>query len=455
MTKKLLIISYHFPPDLAVGAIRPAKFAKYLPEFNWQPIVLTVYDKYFGNVDNQNNQCSINVTIHNTYKIPGLRDVYLSFKRLYLSIRKNKDTKQIFQQWTPIENTLQEPGIERLKRYINSLLIWLPDDKAGWILPAVISGLKTISKHDVNAIFTTSPPNSVHLIGFLLKIISKKPWIADFRDPWGCETKPFFVRSKFSDFIENWMEKQIVSKSDYLVSVTPEMTEMLHARHPQATYNKFATIRNGYDSEEMKQFAGIEKHNRFTFTYAGSFYLGRDPEIFLKTLRELISSNKINKDQIHVKFIGNCKYLYGKSIERMVYELDMGDVVTFVDQISRYEAMTEMAKSHVLLLLAPDQPLQIPGKLYEYIGLNASILAVCGPGATANILNKYPKAVVVPPDDIETMKKGILQLFLNSRDQKLNTADDVTDSNFDRRELTEKLVAILENLAPFGRTFRF
>ena len=451
--KKVLIISYHYPPDLAVGAIRPAKFAKNLPHFNIEPIILTVKEKYYEKLDKPeiaNNQVSYE--IYMTIRFPNFRDIYMFVKTILK--KKNSPTQQ--KNGTPqkrdfngdIIYELPETTIEKLKRYFNSIIVWLPDDKTGWILPAVLKGLQLFRNKNIDAIYTTGPPHSVHLIGLLLKILTKKNWVADFRDPWIGAQKPSFVKSIMSDAIENWLEKQVVSKCDHVVSVTPEMTEMFQNRYPNIKKEKFKTIYNGYDSEELEQYKKLKKYDKITFTYAGSFYLGRDPEFFLNALRNLIDEGQVQSDKIQVRFIGNCRYLYDKSIEDIVEQIGLSNIVNFVDHIPRNEVLAEMAKSHILLLLAPDQPLQIPGKIYEYMGLDSYILAICGNGATANILEQYEKAYTVHPDDKKKLSESLSMIFSlaeneNSRNSRPLVVNSEQKKFLERSHLTQKLTVLL------------
>lgn len=157
----------------------------------------------------------------------------------------------------------------------------------------------------------------------------------------------------------------------------------------------------------------------------------------------MISNREIEKYQIHVRFIGSCRYLAGQSIEKIVENLDLCEIVILVDQIPHHEAVTEMARSHVLLLLAPDQPMQVPGKLFEYMGLNSFILAVCGSGATMNVLKQYPRAVIVPPANLDAMKIGILTLMRKNNEQNLDVSRSPWQKDFERKDLAKRLAEVL------------
>ena len=444
MSKKVLIISYHYPPDLAIGAIRSEKFVKYLPDFGYEPVVLTVKEKYYDNINSvPSNDCD-NCFINRSFRFPNFRDIYLVLKN---KLPSNFQSKDNLVRQNPTVKTIQEsaePFRERLKRYFNSIVVWSPDDKNGWIIPALWRGLCLIRQHNIAAIYTTGPPHSVHIAGLFLKILTGKIWVSDFRDPWRVQDKPVFIRSKLSDIIENYFIKMVVKKSDTVVSVTPEMTDLFHRNYSKISPDKFITIYNGYDSEEFVQYNSIQKYKKVTFAYAGSFYLGRDPEIFLTAIKNLIDRKQIKEDQIDIHFIGNCRYLYERSIEKMVVEIGLKKIVRFTDIIPRHEALMEMAKSHILLLLAQNQPLQIPGKLYEYIGLQRIILGVCGPGATANILKNYDHAVVVSEDNTEAMEEALLKVtsMATSKIDHINDTAEPNTQQFERKKLAGELANI-------------
>lgn len=447
VTKKVLIVSYHFPPDAAVGSIRPAKFAKYLGEYNWEPVILTVKKRYYERLDPTRLEEVKQIVVSRTIKIPTIKDIYLSMKNIYFRKIKSGSLYIEKQKWFPQESRLnpdEEGIVSRMHRYLNSLFVWLPDDKVGWVVPAFFRGLYLIKKHKINSIFTTSPPPSVHLVGLLLKVVTKKYWIADFRDPWFVEQKSFLIRSKLADIIEGWLNRKVIEKSDRIVSVTEEMTEMFKNQGENNLGNKAFNIWNGYDPEELERHSHTQKYNKFTITYAGTFYLDRNPELLLQALGDLIREGRIDRKNVQVRFFGNCRYINGESVEELVVNLNLRDIVVISDPIPHTEILEEIAKAHVLLLLAPDQPLQIPGKVFEYIGLKGSIIAICGEGATNNFLKRYPKAIIVSPDNLDEMKKAILTLMMRSNNNDKESVDNFPYHNYERKHLTKQLAILLE-----------
>jgi len=445
--KKVLIITYHFPPDAVVGSIRPAKFAKYLREFDWEPLILTVKERHYENVDPSMVGEVKEIPTFRTIKLPTIKDIYLFIKNIYLEKIKSSNLYVEKQKWHPQEYRLNpdSEGIaSRIHRYINSLFIWLPDDKVGWVIPAFIKGLWLIKKHKINAILTTSPPPSVHLVGLLLKILTKTFWIADFRDPWLVEQKSPLARSKFGDIVERWLSRKVFEKSDRIVSVTEEMTNMFENEHQITLENKAFTIWNGFDSEDLEKHSHAKKYDKFTITYTGTFYLDRNPELLLLSLSDLIREGSIDREKVQVRFIGDCRYINGKSIEHMITSLNLKNIVTIMDRVPHDEALSEIAKSHALLLLNPEQHWALAGKIFEYVGFGAHILAVCGEGTTTNFLKRYPKATIVPPGNLGAMKKAILTLIEESNIDDREMADNFPYTDYERKHLTKKLAILLE-----------
>jgi glycosyltransferase involved in cell wall biosynthesis len=185
----------------------------------------------------------------------------------------------------------------------------------------------------------------------------------------------------------------------------------LSSRFPQAA-NKFAVIPNGYDPEE---FSGIvkEKEKVFTIAYLGSLYHHRDPEPFLQALSNLIDAGEIPPDQIAIRFVGQCDETRGVPLKTVAAKYRLADTIEILPWLPRAEALEMMARSHVLLLLAEDQPLQIPGKIYDYLGVGSDILAISGEGATADLLAETEAAVVVRPGDQEALKWAIKGFYRN------------------------------------------
>ncbi len=445
MNKRVLFISYHYPPDREIGGQRVAQFVKYLGEAEGQPHVLSVHEKYYQHTDATiNYDQRVLEAATRTMVFPWFRDIYLNFSGL-LKKRHQKTPPAIKEQAAPQTTTGTSEGFfSTCKRYIFSLFFWLPDDKLGWVFPASYKAIQLIRKNNIDVVFTTGPPHSTHLTGLIVKLITGKKWLVDLRDPWVRSQKSPAIRSKLSDNIEKWLEKKVVMKCDLLVSVTQEMTDLYNLRYPECNNSHFQTIYNGYDPEELISFHSVEKNQKITFTYTGELYLDRDPEIFLQAIAHLIKEGQIDQRELSIKLIGRCRYIGAKSVEQIVADLCIEEIVDFIDPVPRDVALLESARSHILILFAQNQPLQVPGKLYEYIGLGAHILGICEKGASQTILSEYSRAVIVEEQSLFCMKKNILAILANvQKDPPDIPVKSVLLQRFDRRNLTRKLYECL------------
>lgn len=445
MSKKVLFISYHYPPDKEIGGQRVAQFVKYLDEVGGQPHALSVHEKYYQHTDDKTNyDQKIIEAVTRTVVFPWFRDIYLKFSGIFK--QQNQEAPAVvFEQAVPNATAAPAEGIlSRCRRYIFSLFFWLPDDKPGWVVPAIYSAIKLIRKHNIDVVITTGPPHSTHLTGFIVKRLTGKKWLVDLRDPWVRSQKSRAVRSKLSDYIERWLEKKVVMRCDLLVCVTQEMTNLYQHRYPECDNSHFKTIYNGYDPEELLPFRSVEKNHKITFTYTGEFYLDRDPELFLKAMAHLIKEGRVEEDTISVKLIGSCRFIGAKSVEKIVEDLFLSEVVQFIDPVPRCDALLECARSHILILFAQNQPLQVPGKLYEYIGLGAHVLGICEKGASQQILSEYNRAVIVEEQNLSCMKKSILRILANvQKDPPGIPSKSPLLEKFNRRKLTRKLYECL------------
>ncbi len=452
--RKVLIIAYHFPPDAAVGGIRPAKFAKYISDFGWEPFILTVREKYYEQLDGSKLQEIENKTaISRTSKLPNIRDVYMSLKFMLAKIKRaEKQLAENILKDTSIKEKSHVPkGIKAtILRLISSIFIWLPDDKLGWVPIGILKGMHIIRKEKIDVILTTSPPHSVQLIGLILKLMTRIKWIADFRDPWMINfTKPLFVRTGLSDRIETRMERKIIESADRIILTTPLLEEKFSEQYTLKESNKFITIWNGFDSEDINGIRGVEKHSKFTITYAGTFYLNRTPKLLLNAISDLLKGEKIEARKFSAQFIGNTKYADNESIEEMVGYFNLSHIVQIKEWMPHRDVLRELAKSHVLLLLASRQPYQIPAKVFDYIGLDSNIIAIIDDGATSDLLKNYKKAFLVREDSIESLKEAILYFYntsLNPPEEGLIGTHNSFSNKYNRRFLTKQLVEVLNDL---------
>ncbi len=355
MNKKVLIITYYWPPAGGPGVQRVLKFAKYLPEFGWDPIILTV-----DNGDYHATDGSLLKDVPKNIKVYKVKS--FSVLDLYKKLKGSK--KQI----SSFELT-KKGGIGfKLVKWIRANF-FIPDARKGWNRAAVKIGAKVIRDEKIDLVFISSPPHSLQLIGRKLKQKTGVKWFADFRDPW---TDAFWdknlprlsVLHKFNMFLE----KKIMTSADSLSSVSLGFIELLKKDNNV----DFNLIPNGFDSLDFKNYI-YQRCEKFRITYIGSIANSQNPINFFKGLYEL--PDDIVKD-IEVNFYG----LFDSSVVDSA--MRYGKSVTFNTYISHEDAIEKMVNSEILLLLIPKNTKGIlTGKLYEYLAAKSFILAIAPIGS--------------------------------------------------------------------------
>lgn len=370
--QEILIISYIFPPIAYGGTFRSLRFAKYLNLLDYKISVLTI------NIQNdlQNDfdllkSVSADVDIYRTRTI--------DFWRMYQKIKPS------------LLQTI--PG--RLINKVISFLLFLinqPDHMIFWAPFAVLKARYIIKQKNISVIYTTSPPHSVHLIGFFLKKIFHIKWIADFRDP-------IIGNLASSDWtwyerkINSILEKLIFRHSNHIVVNTKYVREQLTIRFPNTPVT---TIRNSFDPDDYK--GNFPKHGIFTVAHIGSMYTFRKIDILLEALHILFIKNEINPDNFIVRFTG----LNDQNMKNKVQQSDARNLISIENAVNHSEAIQLMEKADLLLLIKGfgDNSLsQIPGKLFEYIGTGNKIVYI-GPidSEAAEIIKELDRGYIVGED---------------------------------------------------------
>jgi Glycosyl transferase 4-like domain/Glycosyl transferases group 1 len=444
-SRRILIIAYHFPPDAAVGALRPLKFAKYLPLYGWEPYVLTVKPSYYQSLDQSRmDEVPSQSRVFRTAMLPHPNTVYKYLKESYYKVtgRKKEFSRKLLE--SPSEG---HPNSHRMlgstRKFLGSLLWIPPDDVLGWLPIAVLKGIRLLRAHHITHIYTTNPPHTTHLVGLAIKTICNVKWVADFRDIWLFE-KPF--QTRMAERLEHWMERKVVENADAIALTTDRMADKFRQTYSAENATKFVTIYNGYDAEDFSSILPAAAPRKFTLTYIGSFYDERTPEHLLIAVAELVARQQIPADALEIQLIGNCRYVKGRSTNDMAVSLGLSSVVRVIDPVPYRRALEYAVNSHLLVLLAPDQPYEIPGKAYEYLASGTDVLALTQEGATADLIRKTGGGAVVEPQDILGIKSAVLERYVKwAANRSGIRSRPATDARmYERRELTRKLVSILD-----------
>lgn len=353
---RVLILSYYFPPNPAIGGVRALGLAKYLPQFGYEPVVLT--PAFPGRKPGQ-------IEVVETED----RDVLSHYKA-----RLGMDPKRSLHDQWGLSQGSKPTALPFHTRALNfaASCISFPDPRKGWIPFALEAVRKLQAGPPVAAILSTSPPISCALIGARAKAILGCPWIADFRDLWVdnlASTASPIVRR-----MQRRLEKKTLAAADALVTVSEPWANRLRQSHPA---KRVITVTNGFDPAD---FTGPRPPLTpfFSITYTGQLYQGkRDPSQLLAMLHQLFSEGLLERRRVRLRFYGPQESWLAATVEN--YGLQ--DVVEIGGRVARSEAQLRQCESQVLLQLGwsdPQETGQHTGKLFEYLGAQRPILAVGG-----------------------------------------------------------------------------
>lgn len=416
------------------GTQRSAKFVKYLPKYNWDPIVVTVKDVHYYAHDDSLLKEIRNCKIIQTESYDPLR----LFARLRKTSSINKKIERSLSQNRKLK-------FLTLANHFISRWLLIPDSKVLWLPFALKNSLSIIRKHKIEIIYTTSPPQSAHLGGLLLKLITGIKWIADFRDDWtGGESQP--CPTIVHAFINRLMEKFVLKFADRAIGMCDHLTKNLRNKCGHTFQsNKFLTIMNGYDREDFSGLKNLPLNSRFTITHCGSISRVSDPEPFLKAIQILFQQRPYLKNQILIQFFGTDLY---SRLEYLLQKLELVQKIDRIQYLPHREALAEIMRSHLLLLTIFKRTNEeiITGKVFEYLASGKPILMISSDGEVAQIIRSLDRGIVVNNHDIQGIQQAVLNYFQKFQEGEIKFNDPLSLSQFDREDLTGKLVTLFSEL---------
>lgn len=406
--RRVVVVTYHYPPDHAVGGLRPARLARALAAEGCEVRIITA--ERAGDTREQLSRGQ-SIQVRPVRMQPSPRAALIQIRNEFRGHAPEATAEESWAADSP--DRLEE---STWKRRLLSLL-WLPDDLQGFIVPAARAVLDEV-RQGCDLIYTSGPPFSTHLAGWLARTISGVPWFAEFRDPWTDNPgKPEFVRSTLSDSIEQWLERQVLHRADGVVAVTPETGRLLADKMPAGRRDRVLVALSGI--ERMRVSPPVQRTGPIRIVYTGNLYLGRDPRPFLQGLAEARRQVGFGADAVRVDFVGDCRLFKGASVKVMADQLGVGDLVHFVPWASPDHCRTLQENADLLLLLAEGQPLQIPNKLYEYLGTRRPILAfVDAGGEAARMLAEVGGHVLVTNPALARTTDAILASLEHAKDRR-------------------------------------
>ncbi|MFV8367982.1 glycosyltransferase family 4 protein [Flavobacterium sp. LB2R40] len=424
--KKILIITYYWPPAGGPGVQRWLKFVKYLPDFGIQPVVFIPENPTYPIVDQ-------NLVIEISDKAIILKQKIFEPYQLASFLSKNK-IKKISSGIIP--NQKKQSFLDKTFLWIRGNL-FIPDARVFWVKPSVAYLEKYIVQNKIDTIVTSGPPHSLHLIGLELKQKLDLKWFADFRDPW--TTIGYHKSLRLSSFAakkHKALEYQVLNTADTII-VTSKTTKTEF----QAITNKpIAVITNGYDTEQVEKQA---LDTKFSLAHIGSFLSERNPLILWESLVELIHEIPEFKSHVEIKLIG----AVSQEVLETISQFGLNTYLNNLGYVSHTDAIAHQRKSQVLLLIeinSEDTKSIIPGKLFEYMVSNRPIVAI-GPNGSdfAEIITNTNTGVFFDYSEKMKLKSVILNFYNQFLEGKLKS-NAVGLQQYSRRNLTKELAGLIK-----------
>lgn len=432
--KHVLIITYYWPPSGGSGVQRWLKMSKYLPENGWQPVIYTADEAEYPVED-----LSLEKDVAPEAEVIRRKIVEpYSFYKKFLGIKKNEKIKAGFIN----EGKKKSSWKENVSVWLRGNL-FIPDARCWWIRPSVRFLKKYLQSNPVDAIISTGPPHSMHLIAKELHKKFNIPWIADFRDPW--TDIDFFSELKLTKRSlrkHHRLQHQVLTEADKVVTVGWDWAKGLESHGAKDV----AVITNGYDFNIEEQSHKIDLSQDFTMSHVGIIGAARNAVKFWEALGELLKENTLDEFSklLKIRLIGQVD----NSVVESIRKNDLEKNVEIIPYIPHEEVILEQCSSQVLLLFINNSPNAkgiMTGKIFEYMASGRPIFAI-GPedGDTAIILDKTNSGFVIDFDDKERMKAAITDMFNKYKNNQLPTKKNEIVENYSRRSLAKEYVNLIE-----------
>ena len=430
--KTVLIITYYWPPGAGAGVFRWLKFSKYLRQFGWAPVIYTPTNPESPVLDD-----SLLQDVSDEVRVIKRR-IWEPY-RYYKILTGKKQSEKV---QTGFLNERMKPGFgEKAATWIRGNL-FIPDARKYWIKPSVRFLAGWLKENPADAIVSTGPPHSMHMIALGLKEQTGLPWLADFRDPWTqIDFYDKLMLSKRADRKQRMLEQKVLRSADQLVAVSKHTASGLE----DICNRQVTVVTNGYDPDDFTDLPAY-KQNKFILTHLGAMNADRNPRILWKALSELVQHNSALREQLVINLIGKTDI----SVKLDIEENGLAENTNFISHLPHKKALRKASQSAMLLLPLNNTPNVLgiaPGKLYEYLALKRPILCF-GPmeGDAANIILATKSGYVVDFDNINSCKQVLQNCMHKHKHEQLHVEQqDIND--FSRMTLTKEIANILDQIS--------
>lgn len=421
--KKILIITYYWPPSGGPGVQRVLKLVKYLPEFGWQPIVLTVENGNYPSIDNTLlKEIPIGCNVYKTKSFEPFE--------LYKTFTGKKSNEKI--PTFVLNKGENENFTEKVSKWLRAN-IFVPDAKIGWINGIVRDGLRIVENEKPDLIFSSSPPHSLQIGAMRLAKKTGLKWIADFRDPWSnAFWQKDINRMSIAAKRDLKFEHRVLSAADHITTVSNSVVNLFKG----IVNNNYSVLYNGFDESDFIQKK--QKKDKFVISYTGTLGQSQIIDNFIKAVSEL--NNEI-KQKIEINF-------YGSFHPSVKFLLNSVKEINIYPNVPHEKAVEIMLNSDILLLVIPNSSNNkgiVTGKIFEYMATKNFILGI-GPidGDASEILHRTNTGKIFSYK--HDLKPIITEQFYRWQNDEELIINQIEVSKFSRKKTAEQFACIFEEL---------
>lgn len=422
--KKVLIITYYWPPAGGPGVQRWLKFVKYLKDFDIKPVVYIPENPHYPIIDD-----SFVDEVPEGIKIlkKPIKEPY-AFAKLFFKQKTQTISSGIIPKKKP-------STVEKLMLYVRGNF-FIPDARVGWVKTSVKFLKDYLKNKPVDVIITTGPPHSLHLIGKELKNLTQLPWIADFRDPWTTIGYHKELRlTKASQQKHKQLEKEVLQMADCILVTSPSTKKEFEA----ITQKPIEIITNGFDLEISVE---NEFDKKFTLAHIGSLLSERNPVMLWKVLTELVNENEEFRMDFELKLAG----VVSDDVLKSIKKYKLSKYLNNLGYLSHKQSIELQQKAQVLLLIEIDSPETksiIPGKLFEYLAAKRPIVAIGPEGSDIEgIIVETESGKYFDSFQEGELKTHILNLYQNYKSGTIEV-NPKSIEQYSRKNLTKKLAQVI------------
>ena len=444
-----LVVAYHFSPDARAGTLRSLRVVRHLVANNYDVTVLT------GDPRTYRSDTPVDPRLLEQIP-PGVRIVRARVVRGFEALKGVlKGARRIDSPPSapPVTADVSKfPSRRSLLLQFGDVIdgaLAIPDHESGWYVPAVLKGIRACAGRAPDVVYSSAPPWTGQLVAYTLASIFRRPWVADFRDPWG--RAPWRSdRYPFAMSAARALERKVISRADRVLFVSRANRDEFANHYGTAHASKFHVVPNGCDVTEFGTPITDVPVNPFVLLHAGTLYAGRTPEPLFQALATAIRSGVVNPDTFRLRFIG-VPAAHASSFAAACEALGLSRVVEFAERVPRAESVRAIQSASALLLLQPGHGVAVPAKLYEYLAARRPILAIAE-GETADLVRSSGAGVVTAGGEQADIVRALADVQRMASGGPLTVAADLFDGDRRAAEAVSIIEEMLRHQAATGAT---